>query len=422
MNEVAHIILYSFFLVVLNIYPHIIRKKFSEKFFNSLAKSCVIISIFILVYSYLGLDLKYLIAAILILFLVNLVFLIIDWKKNYLVFGKIILFTLILIILSINIASDAKIGWDAQNIWFPKALNFVEGKNIYNLSTLPRSDYPYFGSYIWAVFSKISFYKYEYFGRIFYAFLFCLALFSLIEKINLKEEFKFLLLSIILLLLLSKDLFNGYQEVLIFSYAIILSIIAIDLIESKKKLDYLLLICVSFVLFWIKNESFIFTLSFLFILTFYLNCNLKYKIFYILSVFFLILLKYFLFNLFDFNLNLQQGNYNQLELNTIISKFSIERVWEILFYSLVGFVKNPFSFIIVISAIPFLMKFKRKNIVSLFIINFCLSLIIIFIAYALTSFTLTIHLKTSVDRLIFEIMGFGMIIFVYFVNFFIKKN
>ena len=78
-----------------------------------------------MVYSYLGLDLKYLIAAILILFLVNLVFLIKKKKKNYLVFGKIILFTLILIILSINIASDAKIGWDAQNIWFPKALNFV---------------------------------------------------------------------------------------------------------------------------------------------------------------------------------------------------------------------------------------------------------------------------------------------------------
>ena len=173
--------------------------------------------------------------------------------------------------------------------------------------------------------------------------------------------------------------------------------------------------CVSFVLFWIKNESFIFTLSFLFILTFYLNCNLKYKIFYILSVFFLILLKYFLFNLFDFNLNLQQGNYNQLELNTIISKFSIERVWEILFYSLVGFVKNPFSFIIVISAIPFLMKFKRKNIVSLFIINFCLSLIIIFIAYALTSFTLTIQI---VGGSLFHIL-LGK--YLYFSHFYVKQ-
>ena len=34
----------------------------------------------------------------------------------------------------------------------------------------------------------------------------------------------------------------------------------------------------------------------------------------------------------------------------------------------------------------------------------------------------TFHLKTSVDRLIFEAMGFGMIIFVYFANFYIKKN
>ena len=423
MNEVTHIILYSFFLVVLNIYPHSIRKKFSEKFFNSVVKSCIILSFFILLYSYLSLDLKYLLSILSILFFVNLIFLIIDWRKNYLISNKIIFLTLILIILSINIAADVKIGWDAQNIWFPKALNFIEGENIYNLSTLPRPDYPYFGSYIWAVFSEISFIKYEYFGRIFYIYLFCLALFSLIEKINLKkEEFKFLLLSIILLLLLSKNLFNGYQEVLIFSYAIFLSIISIDLIENKKKINYVLLLCTSFILFWIKNEAFIFTLSFLFILTFYLNCNLKYKIFYISSIFILIFLKYFLYNLFDFNPNFQQGNYDQLELKTIISKFSLERVIEILFYLLVGFVKNPFGFIISIFTIPFLIKFKKKNIVSLFIINFYLSLIIIFIAYALTSFPLTFHLKTSVDRLIFEAMGFGMIIFVYFANFYIKKN
>ena len=420
--EVLHIIFQSFFLIVLNIYPNSVRKKFSNSFFISLAKSCVLLSTVLLFYSFLNIDLKYLVSFLYVIFSINLIFFIIDCKTNSSIFYKTIFFTLILFIFSINLASDLKIGWDAQNIWFPKALNFIDGEKIDNLKNLPRPDYPFFGPYMWAIFSDVSFLKHEYFGRIFYIYVFCLSIFAIIEKINLKNELKFLLSLIILVMLSSKNLFNGYQEVLIFAYAIFLSIIAIDLIEKKKKFNYLSLLSCSFILFWIKNEAFILTLSFLFILTFYLNFNFKKKVFYILSIIFLIYLKYTLFNLFDLNFNLQQGNYELLKLNTITEKFSLDRALEIIFYLIVGFVKNPFGFVILISSVPFLIKLEKKKVVTFFILNFYLSLFILFAAYCLTSFPLTFHLKTSVDRLVFEVMGFGFVIFVYFANSLIKKN
>ena len=185
----------------MNIYPNSVRKKFSKSFFISLAKSCVLLSTVLLFYSFLNIDLKYLVSFLYVIFSINLIFLIIDCKTNSSIFYKTIFFTLILFIFSINLASDLKIGWDAQNIWFPKALNFIDGEKIDNLKNLPRPDYPFFGPYMWAIFSDVSFLKHEYFGRIFYIYVFCLSIFAIIEKINLKNELKFLLSLIILLML-----------------------------------------------------------------------------------------------------------------------------------------------------------------------------------------------------------------------------
>ena len=43
-----------------------------------------------------------------------------------------------------------------------KTLNFIEGSDIYNLKNLPKQEYPHLGSFIWAIYAKISFSEYEY--------------------------------------------------------------------------------------------------------------------------------------------------------------------------------------------------------------------------------------------------------------------
>ena len=76
------------------------------------------------------------------------------------------------VILSIVIASNLTLGWDADFRWIMKALNFVQGNNVDNLQSFTDNEYPFLGSLIWGYFWKNSLLGYEYFGRLFYLFLY----------------------------------------------------------------------------------------------------------------------------------------------------------------------------------------------------------------------------------------------------------
>ena len=422
MKEIIYLIFHIFFLITLNTYPYFIRKKLSENFYISSVKGFVILSFIILLFSFLNLDLKYLLLFIFFIFIINLIYLFIDWKKNVLLLNRILFFSVILFIFSINVLFNLKLGWDAQNYWYPRALNFIQGAGIDNLKNLTRPDYPYFGSYLWAIFSEISFLKFEYFGRIFYIYLFCLSVFSLSEKIDSKILFQSLISIIILLILFNYNLFNGYQEIVVFSYAIILSIISFDWIQNKKNIDLILIFVSGFIIFWIKNEAFIFSLLFMFILIFCFDFKNRTKLIFISCVFFLILARYFLFKFFGLEFDLQKGNYESLNLSLALSKFTITRIFEIIFYLIVGFAKNPLIFVILFSIIFLLIKNKENKFIMFYSLNFILGIIVIFGAYILTSFPLEFHLKTSVDRLIFEIIGFNLLMIVFSINYMINRN
>ena len=102
--------------------------------------------------------------------------------------------------ISFDLANNLKFGWDTLNFWFLKTLNFIEGGDIYNLKNLPREEYPHLGTFIWAIYTKISFLEYEYLGRIFYIFFFCIAIFSIAELLNYNDINKILFSSIIIIL------------------------------------------------------------------------------------------------------------------------------------------------------------------------------------------------------------------------------
>ena len=85
----------------------------------------------------------------------------------------LIFFGLILFILSVNIANNLTLGWDAQTIWFPRAINFYNELNFTEVSQYARMpEYPFFGSLSWAFFWKLFYFDKEYYGRIFYLLIF----------------------------------------------------------------------------------------------------------------------------------------------------------------------------------------------------------------------------------------------------------
>jgi hypothetical protein len=99
-----------------------------------------------------------------------------------------------------------------------KVQNYYQGGHYKNLFNVPFNHYPHLGSYIWAFFWKNSFLQLEYFGRFFYVFIFLVAIFSLVEQLNLTFSLIERLLFILFICYLSTNyfLFGGYQEYLLF--------------------------------------------------------------------------------------------------------------------------------------------------------------------------------------------------------------
>ena len=154
---------------------------------------------------------------LIIIFCNNLFFFTIENWGFKLFDTKFIFLFIFILVFSFDLANNLKLGWDPQSFWFIKTLNFIQGGDIYNLKNIPRPDYPHLGSFIWAIYTKISFLKLEYLGRIFYIFFYCVSIFSVVELLNLDDIKKILFSSIIIILTYDILLFNGHQEVLIFS-------------------------------------------------------------------------------------------------------------------------------------------------------------------------------------------------------------
>ena len=115
--------------------------------------------------------------------------------------------------LSTEISSNPKLGWDGIGHWYYKALNYNQGGTYENLKNSPVPYYPHLGPYIWSVFWSVNKLNHEYFGRIFYIFIFIISIFSASDKLSIKIAFNTKLFITLILLTLTFDRFliSGYQ-------------------------------------------------------------------------------------------------------------------------------------------------------------------------------------------------------------------
>ena len=243
-----------------------ISQTFENSNFNFLFINTLILLFLFLIFSFFRINLNF---VFLFIFFIYFLLFILNFSKiiKELVSTKKlhlkILFFIICLGFFFNTAYNLEIGWDGLSIWIFKANNFYNGKNYADLffDKVPYIQYPHLGSYIWAFFWKNSIIEKEYLGRIFYAYVYVVSLFVLINSIkNLTISKKFFF--ILFIIIFSFDYNNsmgGYQEYLTFS----LLIFAVKIIEifksTKKKINdnylYLALMSNLILLSWIKNES-----------------------------------------------------------------------------------------------------------------------------------------------------------------------
>jgi|TARA_B100001964_G_scaffold43966_1_gene48952 hypothetical protein len=418
MTEIVSIIFHIFFLIVLSHLPNKIIF-FSKNEDLHIPISIVLLSFVLLLMSFLSIDLKIVRYFLWIVFFINLFFIFFEKKYLYLKNIRFLLFLVIVLVLSLNLAVNLKLGWDAQNYWIIKSLNFVNGENVYNLKNLPRPDYPYFGSYLWAVFSSISFLGHEYFGRIFYIYLFCSSLFTICNLLASENNFKVFLFLLLIIIFNNNFIFQGYQEVLVFSYAIFLTYFIFEFRNSLGDEKIISLILINFfILFWIKNEAFIFSVIFFISMLLFLPHK---KINFLIGFILIILSRIFLYKIFHFDLDLQAGNYEKINLSYLGEFVTIDRILTIAKYTIFSSFKVPIIILIVVSNF-LIFSLKNNFIIKVLTANLFLSLVLFFFAYLFTTFPLSFHLITSADRLLFQIVGFNIILIILLINKFkIKK-
>ena len=376
---------------------------------------------FLLFFSLLDFQIKnYQLFYIIILFLFFFFSLIYTKINLFFLFKKYITKILILyfsfFILAVNIAVNLNLGWDAKYFYFIKSLFFFEGLSFNNLTNFePNKWHPHLGSYVWAFFWSLPLFELEYFGRLSYIYIFCFSIYYITRNTNELYIASFLYFTL-LVLLFKYERFSGLQEILIFSFLTISSKILYQLNFKKNLIDLVSIVLIANLFLWIKAEGAIYGLIIILISLFNKNILFYEKITIFFSFIILIIFKYYIYYLNNFEINAQPYHFDYL-LNLNLQDYLYRLIKIILYLGYYSF-KNPIFLtgVIFTVLIAFLKieKIKIKN----FILYLILNTTFIFTAYLFRDLEIIYSLRTTLERIVFTSSGF----YVYLIVLLIYKK
>tara|TARA_B100000035_G_scaffold216171_1_gene185312 strand:- start:235 stop:1527 length:1293 start_codon:yes stop_codon:yes gene_type:complete len=362
---------------------------------------------------------KYLIILYLILFIIvyhkNL-------KKFFINQIQFLPVLVIFFIISISVANNLKLGWDAKFFYYIKSLYFYEGNTIASLKEFDAHHYhPHLGSYLWAFFRNLSFIEYEYFGRLFYVFIFTFSIFYIVPK-NDNKFLPFFYLLITLSIFYNYELFSGLHEIMIFSYLMIISKYLYNMIVARNFFYLVFIIFYINLIFWTKTEGLVYAFIFLILINLIKKIEIREKIISSIIILSLILLKTLIYQYYEINLNAQPlYNYDYiitLNLSLIIEKIRYIIPW-LAYYSLsnIFFVTG----LILILYQNFNKEIKNEHIKLLNVYLF-LFMSFIFSAYILREQDIIYSIRTTMDRLVMTSSGFFLFMIYQNINKIIQKK
>jgi hypothetical protein len=401
-----------------------IYSNFKLGYADSLLLNLVVGINLFLIFSFFKINLNYL---FLIIIAFSLSLIIINYKNFLFLFKKNITISLFFFVfvysMTTVIAKTSFLEWDGLEHWIFKAQVYFQGGEYKDLANVPQNYYPHLGSYIWAFFWKNSYLQYEYFGRIFFIFIFATSIFSLISKLSNKFSLieKFSVLFIVGFLSTNFYLFGGYQEYLIFfsffCYSYFMLYFSENIYLFKKSfIPEFLIILILNILLWTKQEGFFYfiLLSFVFLLHGKRNLNQKFLFFLISLSFFLIFIfiKIHYFGYLSFN----EKIINNEILNNLNLFHLSEKIFLITKYFLITFIKYPIWIVIILSF--FILKYKSNflNANKFFYTFLFLSFSLVFAIFFHTTMDLKFLVPITLNRIVFAISGFYIILVIAALN------
>ena len=422
MIEIINIILFPLALIIFfhnHLFAKLLKKRFGKEnsHFDYYILNLFIILNLILLVSLFNFDIEFTIIIISTYFILVNIF-----NFNFKIISKFIFSLLILIIifqvLSIYIVANPDLGWDGKFHWYKKALNFYQNMGFENLSNLPKYEYPHFGVYLWAFFWSINPLNFEYFGRLFYLFLYLLSIFSIVDLLN-NKNLKLILFITLSLITFNFNHFTGNQDILVFSFVIFLSRYLYLIYEKKEQtlFNLILFILINNIILWIKYECIVYViLSYSMLLIYKLfKKDYKYFLLIFLSFLFTLIFKLSISQLYQINLNASfqfSGEYDLFKLfdiNLFFYKFYI-----ILKYYFFSLFKNPVILIGYISLALILLQKIKISLTNVFL--FILFNLSSFLIFYIIQIDFEWHVAYGIDRHILQYSGFSILFLVVFFN------
>jgi len=255
----------------------------------------------------------------------------------------------------------------------------------------------------------------EYLGRLFYVFLLCFSIFYICHS-NLKNRFISNVIFIIAILIFYKyERFSGLQEILIFSFLVLLSKYFSLLKDSQNKYYVFFIILGCNLLIWFKAEGIAYSSILILLLNYSNQVSKKIKIytniFYAsIVVFKIIIYKFSDITLLDYGAHPYYLDY----ISNLNFEFIIYKLKFIIPYFFYYIVNNIFFISGII--ILFTLNFQKKNENYIKLLNFYLIFNLIFIlsAYLFRDMEIEYSIRTTMERLIFTSSGFYVFLIINF--------
>ena len=291
---------------------------------------------------------------------------------------------------------------------------------IQNLQYTRMAEYPHLGGYIWAFFWKNSVLELEYFGRLFYVYLYLVSIFTVFSLLKFKsEKITFVLIFSIIIITYDPYLFAGYQDYLIFSTFLVSSRF-IFTINFNKTIEYKKMFLILFIMsiaMWFKDEGAFYFLIFGSLLVLLNKVTLRSKIALISIIVLVMFIQQYLqkniIGIYGFNVEfLGQNTMRQLlDMNLLLMK-SIAITKHIF----IAFIKYPL-WLLVIFALIF---YKEKtHLFKYLIYAFVLNIVFIYAVYLHDPGAHEFILSVTLDRVMFQTSGFYILAIIFVLN---KKN
>lgn len=433
MIEILYLFLQIFSFLIFFLFP--LNKNFLEKYFNDNNISIYDIYIFnFIIYSFIFLLTSFIKIQINIIFytliIIKTLFVIYNREKYFKYFNNnndkkyFIFFIFCLLGISLQIASDPKLGWDGIAHWYYKASNYFQNGTYQELKDLPLAYYPHLGPYIWNIFWSINPLRLEYYGRIFYIFIFTITIFSASEKLSKKITFntRLFITFILLVLIFDSFLISGYQEYFLFylfySFSLIFNFK--DETKSKSLLIVFLLFLSSYLMFWVKQEGLFYIVILTIIFSFFYHKRNIIKLSYIMLMVAIVFISIKLKSYYHGNFSFNEPILNSELLKYLDYKIFFNTFYLISLEIIKAIIKYPIWMIIILFLTLRLIEkkkfFNKENIFFIIYIG------LIYCIYFQTTMNIKELMPLTLDRVIFHGSGFFLIFIVKYLNDKLLKN